>query len=148
MSRVRDAVCLGASVLFGAMWLFAAGAKAWAPLPAYEFIGYAVPLGITAKLTVVGAVAAEALLGAAMILRAARGFGWSLAMLVCTVAVLFWVRAAAGGEAPCGCYSNAFETRIDDELVRDGVIAAVHAGLIFWQRAAQRVSASPNSAAV
>jgi hypothetical protein len=148
VSRVRDAVFVVASVLFGAMWLFAAGAKAWAPLPAYEFVGYAVPLGIVAKLAIVGAVGAEALLGAAMILRATRGFGWSLAMLVGTVGVLFWVRAAAGGEAPCGCYSNAFETRIDDELVRDGVIAAVHAGLIVWQRVAQRPIASPNSAAV
>lgn len=137
MSRVRDAVFVVASVLFGAMWLFAAGAKAWAPLPAYEFIGYAVPLGVTAKLTVVGAVAAEALLGASMILRATRGFGWSLAMLAGTVGVLFWVRTAAGGEAPCGCYSNAFETRIDDELVRDGMIAAVHAALIVWQRLAR-----------
>lgn len=148
MSRVRNAVFVGASVLFGAMWLFAAGAKAWVPLPAYEFIGYAVPPGMVAKLAIVGAVAAEALLGASMILRATRGFGWSLAMLAGAVGVLFWVRAAAGGEAPCGCYSNAFETRIDDELVRDGVVAAVHAGLVFWQRAAQRVSASPNSAAV
>lgn len=147
MSRAARVAFAVASALFGAMWLFAAGAKAWAPLPAYEFVGYALPPGIVAKLAVVGAVGAEALLGAAMLLRAARGFGWSLAMLAATVGVLFWVRSAAGGEAPCGCYSNAFETRIDDELVRDGVIAAVHAGLILWQRAIQRSSVSPNSAA-
>jgi hypothetical protein len=135
MSRARDRTFAVASVLFGANWLFAAVAKVWTPLPAYEFTARAVPPGIVAKSLFVAAVAAEALLGSLMLLRAIspmRGFAVSLAGLAAAAAMLLHVRSKAGGLLQCGCYGHVFFSSIDGELALDAVMAAILVALLVW----------------
>lgn len=137
MSRARDAVFAGASVVFGATWLFAAAAKIVWPLTAYEFTARVVPPGAAAKSALIVAIAAEALLGAAMTLRAlgaVRGFLLSLVGLGVASGALFHVKSHAkvGEIVQCGCYGDAFGATLDGELVRNGVAAGALVVLLAW----------------
>jgi uncharacterized membrane protein len=137
VSRARDVAFTVASVLFGAMWLFAAAAKIAAPLTAYEFVARVVPPGLPAKTALVVAIAAETLLGAAMALRAvgaARGFSLSLLGLAvaCVALVRVQMHAKVGEIVQCGCYGDAFAGTLVDELVRNGVMAGVLGVLLAW----------------
>ena len=49
MSRARDVAFIAFSVLFGGLWLFAAGMKIAGPVAAYEFLAHALPAGGVAK---------------------------------------------------------------------------------------------------
>src|SRR5207247_6868838 len=72
VSRARDALFAAAQFLFGAMWLFAAGAKLASPLVPYEFLARAVAPGPAAKAALVASIVGETLLGAAVVLRPVR----------------------------------------------------------------------------
>jgi len=135
MSRARDVSFAAASVLFGAMWLLAAGAKVWTPLPAYEFLARAVPAGPAAKAVFVAGVAAESLLGALMVLRAiapARAFAATLAGLALASALLVVVRSKAGGQLQCGCYGHVLFSSIDGELTLNAALTAILVALLVW----------------
>ena len=137
MSRARDVSFAAASVLFGATWLFAAGAKVSAPMPAYEFLAHAVPPGLAAKSVFVAGVAAESLLGSLMLLRAIapmRAFALSLAGLAAACALLLDVRSKADGLLQCGCYGHVFFSSIDGELVLNASMAAILIALLVWGR--------------
>lgn len=137
MSRAHRVASAVASVLFGAMWLFAAATKIAAPLTAYEFVARVAPPGLPAKTALVVAIAAETLLGAAMTLRAVgavRGYVLSLVGLAVACGALLQVRAHAkvGEIVQCGCYGDAFAGTLDDELIRNGVMAGVLVLLLAW----------------
>jgi hypothetical protein len=145
VSRARDVSFAAASVVFGAMWLFAAGAKVAAPLPAYEFLSRALPPGPVAKSVFVAAVAAESLLGALMLLRAIapmRGFALTLAGLAAASGMLLFVRSKADGLLQCGCYGHVFFSSIDGELVLDASMAAILIALLVWGRLNRSAPAS------
>lgn len=137
MNRARDIAFAAASIVFGATWLFAAGAKVWTPLPAYEFVARALPPGFVAKSAFVAAVAAESLLGSLMVLRAIppmRAFVASLAGLAAACAMLLLVRSKAGGLLQCGCYGHVFFSSIDGELVLNASMMAALIALLAWGR--------------
>jgi len=139
VSRAFRVASAATSVLFGAMWLFAAAAKIVRPLAAYEFAARVATPGIAAKSSLIVAITAETLLGAAMALRAVsavRGFLLSLVGLAVACGALFQVRAHAkvGEIIQCGCYGDALSGSLDDELVRNGVMAGVLVLLIVWSR--------------
>ena len=139
MRRVRDVASAVASVLFGAMWLFAAATKVVWPLGAYEFAGRVVPAGLGAKAALIAVITAETLLGAAMAHRAigaVRGFLLSLVGLAVACGAVFRVKAHAkvGEIIQCGCYGDLFRGSLDDELVRNGVMAGLLVVLIAWNR--------------
>ncbi len=133
MSPLRDRALAVAGIAFGAMWLAAAAGKVASPLDAYEFTARIVPPGGGAKLALAAAVAGEAALGAAMALRAIRGFWASLAALGIATAALLVVRARAGALVPCGCFGPALGDTIDAALVRNGVLAGVLVALLLLQ---------------
>lgn len=146
--RGRDVTFAVASIAFGAMWLFAAGAKVMSPLPAYEFLTRALPAGLAAKAVLVAGVTAESLLGAAMLLRAIRAapaFAMSLAGLAAACALLLDVRSKASGILQCGCYGHVFYSTIDGELVFDAAMAAVLVALLAWGFRGRASSASTSS---
>lgn len=145
MSRVR-AIVVGVFIaLFGAMWVFAATTKVLEPVPAYEFVGRVIPPGPGAKAAIVLAIAAEGALGVAMLLRAigaVRGFLASAVALAMAVGALLIVRSRADGQLQCGCYGNAFQTSINEEIVIDAVMLAVALALAAWQWVAGRSAAA------
>ncbi len=144
MSGPRDRALALASLAFGAMWLFAAGAKIAAPLEAYEFAARVVDPGASAKLALAATVGAEAALGAAMALRVVRGFGLSLVAILAAEAALVHVRAQDGALVPCGCFGEALGATVDQALLRNAVLAAALVGLIVWERrSAGRPSEAP-----
>lgn len=132
MTRWREKLVAGLSIAFGAMWLVAAATKASAPLESYEFTSYVAAPGWPAKALVVAAVAGEAALGAAMCLRAVRGLGWSLAALAAAEAALLVARHRAAGELlRCGCFGGLAASTVEEALLRNGILAAVHvAGIV------------------
>ncbi len=137
MSRARDGVFAAASVVFGATWLFAASMKLYAPTTAYEFAARVVPPGVVTKAVFVAVVAGETWLGASMALRAldaVRGFALSLAGLAVACGALLLVRSHAkvGEIIQCGCYGDALRGSLDDELVRNAVMAGVLVILLTW----------------
>ncbi len=140
MSAVRDRVLAVGSAAFGVMWLVAAAAKIASPLEAYELAARVAPAGAASKASLATAVAAEAALGAAMILRVVRGFGLSLLGIAAASGVLLVARDAQSAFAPCGCFGDAFGTTVNDALVRNGVLAAVLAALLVVDASARRAS--------
>lgn len=141
MNRVRDVAVAAAMALFGAMWLFAAGAKLASPLAPYEFLARVVPAGPLAKSVFAASIGIEALLGAAMLLRAipaAVGLALSVAGLAAASATLLMVRARSDGFVQCGCYGTAVRMSIDGELAVNAAMAAVLAALLVWMAATRR----------
>jgi hypothetical protein len=135
VSVARTRVLAAAGVAFGAMWLFAAGAKIASPLASYELVARAVPPGLAPKPLLAAAIAVEACLGAAMVLRAVRGLAWSLAGLAAASATAAVVWADAGNQVQCGCFGAFFGATLDAALARNAVLAAVHVALMLWCRA-------------
>lgn len=131
---VRDRVLAIATVAFGAMWLAAAASKVASPLVAYEIVCHVVAPGATAKAFLAAAAALEVALGAAMVLRAVKGFALSLAGLAAASAVLLVVRSSAGELVPCGCFGDLLGTTLDGALIRNAVLAAALVALILWSR--------------
>lgn len=136
MSAARGRVLAVAGIAFGAMWLLAAGAKVASPSLAYEFASRAVPEGVPTKPALAAVVAGEALLGAAMCLRAVRGLAASLAALVAMSALLLHLLSAGPAELiQCGCFGPLFGSpTLHGALVRNAVLIAVHAALLVWAR--------------
>jgi methylamine utilization protein MauE len=136
MSPWKDRIVAGAAVLLGAMWLFAASLKIARPVGALELTAHLVPASVPSKAAVAAAVGAETILGAAMCLRAIRGFVPSLALLLVFSGFLLVARSQVEGTlVPCGCFGDLFGASIDEALVRNGVLVALHLGLILWGRA-------------
>jgi len=132
-----------ASVVFGAMWLFAAGAKLVSPTAAYEFAGRVVPAGHAAKAALIVVITAETLLGAAMVLRAVgavRGFLASIVLLGVACGALHHVESHAkvGEEIQCGCYGDAFAGSLSRELGRNAWMAGALVVLVAWGLIARR----------
>lgn len=146
MSAARDRVLAVSGVVFGLMWLVAAGAKVLAPIAAYQFATHAVPPGVPAKPALAVVVGAEALLGAAMCLRAVRGLGWSLAGLAAMSVTILVLRAGDPVELlQCGCFGSLFGTQtLEGALVRNAALIAVHVALMLWARR-PAASATPTS---
>lgn len=134
MTPARERILVGASFAFGAMWLAAAAAKVSSPLVAYEIVCHVAEPGAPAKAFLATAVGLETALGAAMLLRAVRGYALSLAGLAAASAVLLVVRGTAGELVPCGCFGDLLGTTLDGALWRNAVLAAVLAALILWSR--------------
>lgn len=136
MSVRRDRIVACAAVLVGAMWLTSAALKIARPLEAVEMTAHVVPGGASSKAAVAMAVGAETVLGAAMCLRAIRGFVPSLVALVLLSGVLavVWHRGE-GTLVPCGCFGDLFGTTALEGLLRNCVLAALHVALILWGRA-------------
>lgn len=134
MSAARDRVLAVSGVVVGLMWLVAAVAKVLSPFAAYQFATHAVPPGVPAKPVLAAIVAGEALLGAAMCLRAVRGLGWSLAGLVAMSVVILVLRAGDPVELiQCGCFGSLFGTQtLEGALVRNTALIAVHVALMLW----------------
>jgi hypothetical protein len=130
----REKVLPAASVLFGAMWLAAAGAKVSSPLVAYELVAHVVPVGPGARAALAAAVLAEVVVGVSMVTLAVRGFWASLVGLVVASGFLLVVRASASELVPCGCFGDLLGTTLDGALVRNAVLGAAHFGLILWSR--------------
>jgi hypothetical protein len=116
------------------MWLFAAAAKIASPLASYELVARVAGPGGSTKALLAVAVAAEAALGAAMVLRVLRGFAVSLAGLAVASAVLVGVVWKDGELVPCGCFGDALGATAGESLVRNGVLGAAHVALILWGR--------------
>jgi hypothetical protein len=116
------------------MWLVAAGGKIASPLAAYELLARVAPPGPTSKALLSLAIAGEATLGAAMMLRVVRGFGLSLAALGVASAVLLAVLSTDGELVPCACFGDAFGATVRESLVRNAVLAAALVALILWSR--------------
>jgi hypothetical protein len=135
-----------AGVLFGAMWLLAAGAKAMSPWLAYEFAARAVPEGVPTKPSLALVVAGEAFLGAAMCLRAVRSLAWSLAGLLAMTAMLVALTSAGPAELiQCGCFGPLFGTpTLAGAIVRNAVLIAAHVALMLWARRVEG-AATPTS---
>jgi hypothetical protein len=123
-----------AGVAFGAFWLAAAAAKLARPAAAYELAARAVPPGVSGKALVAAVVGLEAALGAAMCLRAVRGLGPSLAALAALSAALLAVRVGSGPAFPCGCFGNLLGRTVDEALLRNAALAAVHVALLVGAR--------------
>jgi hypothetical protein len=113
------------------MWLVAAAAKLMWPLPTYEFGARALGAGATTKALLATAVAVEAALGAAMLLRVVRGFAPSLAWLGVLFAVLLVVYSKDGALVPCSCFGESTAT-VGQMLVVDPILAAALVALILW----------------
>jgi hypothetical protein len=143
MSRVSDVVTSVAQAAFGAMWLFAAGAKLASPLAVYELTAHVAPPGAASKALVAAAIAGETLLGAAMVLRVVRGFGLSIAGLAALTGVLLAVRAAAGELVPCGCLGDALAPTLDGAILRNAVLASILAALMVWRRLGRTADTIP-----
>lgn len=135
MTPWKDRIVTGGAVLIGAMWLFAASLKIARPIGAIEMTAHLVPATLPSKAAVAAAVAVETTLGAAMCLRAIRGFLPSLALLLAFSGFLLVARAEEEDTLiPCGCFGDLFGLTIDGALVRNGVLVAVHVALILWGR--------------
>jgi len=116
------------------MWLLAAAGKIASPLAPYELIARVAPAGAPSKALLAAAVAGEAALGAAMLLRVVRGFELSLAALATASGVLFAVLSSDGELVPCACFGDAFGTTVKESLVHNAVLAAALVALILWSR--------------
>jgi hypothetical protein len=136
VSGVRDRVLAVARVVFGAMWLVAAVAKIAKPTAAFQLVSRVAPPGVSPKLLLAAAIAAETYLGASMCLRAVRGFGWSLAGIAVASGALLAVRWQMGNSFPCGCFGMLLGTTVDEALLRNAAVAAVHVALLVWGRRA------------
>lgn len=130
MSRPRDRALAFSCIVFGAMWLVAAGAKIAKASATFELLSRAVPPGLPPKPVIAVVIAAEAFLGTAMCLRAVRGLGWSLAGLALTSVALAYMRSQTGELFRCGCFGELLGTTIAGALLRNAVIAAIHVALI------------------
>lgn len=146
MSAARDRVLAASGVLFGAMWLVAAGAKIASPLAAWQFAVHAVPPGLPSKPVLAAVVGGEVLLGAAMCLRALRGLSWSLAGLLAMSATLLAIQAFDPSELlQCGCFGKLFGTpTIGGALVRNATLIAAHLALIVWARRRAAAATPPS----
>jgi hypothetical protein len=116
------------------MWLAAAAGKIASPLAAYELVARVAPTGAPSKALLAAAIACEATLGAAMILRVVRGFELSLAALATGSGVLFAVLSTDGELVPCSCFGDAFGTTVKESLVHNAVLASALVALILWSR--------------
>jgi hypothetical protein len=134
VSAARERVLAVGGVAFGAMWLFAAVAKTMRPVAAFELVSRATPPGVSPKLVVAGAVAAEAFLGAAMCMRAVKSLRWSLAGLAVATAALLSMRIQVGPKFHCGCFGTTLGATVDEALLRNAVLVVIHVGLIVWAR--------------
>lgn len=127
-----------ASGLFGAMWLFAAAAKAADVLPAYEFTARVVPPGAATSAALGVAVALEAALGLGMLLGVLRGFVPTVLGLAAALAALWRVKTLHDGRVPCGCFSTFAEGTVDEAIVRNLVLAGIAAALALAAAASDR----------
>jgi hypothetical protein len=136
LSTWKERLLTGGAVLFGAMWITSAVLKLARPLGAIELASHVAPDGMSSKAAVAAVVGAETALGAAMCLRAIRGYVPSLAALVVLsgVLVLVW-RRGEGTLVPCGCFGDLFGTTAMEGLVRNAVLVPAHVALILWGRA-------------
>jgi len=135
VSAVRARVLAVSGFAFGAMWLFAAVAKTVKPQAAFELASRAAPPGISPKIFLAGAIAAETFLGAAMCTRAVKSLRWSLGGIAVATAALLSMRLQVGPKFRCGCFGTSLGTTVDDALLRNAVIIAIHVGLMLWARA-------------
>jgi hypothetical protein len=132
----KDRIVAGSAVLVGAMWLTAAALKIAHPLGALELSAHFAPAAMPPKAAVAAVVALETTLGAAMCLRAIRGFWPSLAaLLLLSGALLLAMSNVQSSLVPCGCFGDLLGTTIEGALVRNGVLVALHVALILWGRA-------------
>jgi hypothetical protein len=135
MSRARDVAFAVASVAFGAFWVATAALKLSAPLESYEMLTRLAPPGAAAKAAFVAGVTIEALLGAAMALRAVsavRGFALSLAWLAVLAGTLVLVLRSPVPPTSCGCLGAAVNVTPQQQLLLDGAMGALLLGLIGW----------------
>lgn len=123
-----------------ALWLVAAGAKLWEPLPAYELAAAAVGGGTPAHLGFAAAVGLEVLLGVAIAARALRGLWSSLALFAGWSLVLLRVRAEWGGTYSCGCFGDT--STVDEALARNAFLAVCVVVVLGWRFLAERMIAS------
>lgn len=141
-ARLLDVSLRGAAVLFGAMWLLAAGTKTWDVLPAYEFTARVVPPGGATVAALAATVAVETALGAGMVLGLLRGFVPTCLGLLAALGALWRVKVQHDGRIPCGCFSTFAETTVDEAIVRNVALAGVAAALAMVafarDRSAQR----------
>ncbi|MCE9635281.1 MAG: hypothetical protein K8T90_06190 [Planctomycetes bacterium] len=139
------------SALFGLMWLVAAASKAAEPESAYEFVALVVGGGPSAKTLITVAAAAEALLGAAMLLGAVggtvRGMVATGAGLAITTGALVWVKVHAGGARHCGCMALLADSSVDQAIARNawlmgGAIALGAVAIVIRRRDRDAAAAS------
>lgn len=143
---LRPTLRIGCALL-GGMWIVAAASKAIDPGAAYEFTARAVGGGATAKALVSATAAGEALLGALMILGAARGLVATAIGLMAATGALVHVRATFGGSVRCGCLALLADSSVDQAIRRNAWMLAGVAALFAILWLSRRAREVPGAAA-
>ena len=136
MSSAKDRTLAVALGLVGGFWIFVAVAKTAGPLASLELASSVLPATVPAKQALAAMIGVEMALGAAMCLRAIRGFVPSLGLFAVLSGVLLVARSKSESSlGPCGCFGELFGASVEQMLVFDGVLIALHVALILWGRA-------------